>query len=89
EAVTVTEERPIPAAEMPNPVGAILDALPEQILAWYRTEERPVDPEDQAATDAVLDGLGESLLDQFRASRGLPAPLADAIGPDKAAKIAA
>ena len=73
----------------PNPVGAILDALPEQILAWYRTEEPEIDPEAQAATDAVLDGLGESLLDHFRASQDLAAPAVAAAEPDSAAKIAA
>jgi uncharacterized protein (DUF2336 family) len=57
-------------AELPNPVGAILDALPEQILAWYRTEPKEEDPEVQAAMQEVLDGLGADLLDQFRASRG-------------------
>ncbi|MHB2209229.1 DUF2336 domain-containing protein [Methylobacterium sp. CM6257] len=72
-----------------NPVGAILDALPDQILAWYRTEEQPVDPEAQSATDAVLDGLGESLLDHFRASRGLAEPETDGSAPDKVVKIAA
>jgi uncharacterized protein (DUF2336 family) len=87
-AVAAAGEAASDAAAL-NPVGAILDALPEQILAWYRTEERPVDPDTQAATDAVLDGLGDSLLDHFRVSRGLTAPATDADGPDKAAKIAA
>ncbi|MGU3668654.1 DUF2336 domain-containing protein [Methylobacterium sp. A49B] len=89
DAVMVAEDAPATTPEVPNPVGAILDALPEQILAWYRTEERPVDPEEQAATDAVLDGLGESLLEQFRVSRGPIAPAADMGGADTAAKIAA
>jgi uncharacterized protein (DUF2336 family) len=90
EVVTVAEAADAPSeADALNPVGAILDALPEQILAWYRTEERPVDPDTQAATDAVLDGLGDSLLDHFRVSRGLTAPAPTADEPDKAAKIAA
>ncbi|MCJ2095554.1 DUF2336 domain-containing protein [Methylobacterium sp. J-072] len=71
-------------AEVPNPVGAILDALPEQILAWYRTEPKEEDPEVQAAMQEVLDGLGADLLDQFRASRDT----ADA-GSDEVIRIAA
>ena len=74
-------------AKPDNPVGAILEALPEQILAWYRTEEPALDPEAQAATDAVLDGLGDSLLDHFRASQGRAA--VTSVEPDDAAKIAA
>jgi len=90
ETVALVEDRTGPAADTHNPVGAILDALPEQILAWYRTDERPVDPKEQAATDAVLDGLGESLLDHFRASRSLVAPVLEEIGADtKGARIAA
>ncbi|MEE7464878.1 DUF2336 domain-containing protein [Methylobacterium fujisawaense] len=73
-------------AEPVNPVGAILDALPEQILAWYRPEE--VDPEVQAATDFVLDGLGDSILDHFRASRD-PAGPEPAASEDKPERIAA
>ncbi|MEE7494519.1 DUF2336 domain-containing protein [Methylobacterium oryzae] len=73
-------------AEPLNPVGAILDALPEQILAWYRPEE--LDPEVQAATDLVLDGLGDSLLDHFRASQGRAEPDAEQ-GRDKPERIAA
>lgn len=72
------------AAAVPNPVAAILDALPDQILDWYRTEERAVAPEAQAATDAILDGLGASLLDQFRVSRA-----ADGATPDTPVRIAA
>ncbi|MDF2601948.1 MAG: hypothetical protein K0Q54_4771, partial [Methylobacterium brachiatum] len=71
EPVIVADAKGEPAeAELPNPVGAILDALPEQILAWYRTEPKEEDPEVQAAMQEVLDGLGADLLDQFRASRG-------------------
>lgn len=58
-------------AEPLNPVGAILDALPEQILAWYRTDPKEEDPEVQAAMQEVLDGLGADLLDQFQASRSI------------------
>ncbi|WP_279598288.1 DUF2336 domain-containing protein [Methylobacterium sp. J-026] len=76
-------------AEPHNPVGAILDALPEQILAWYRTEEPAVDPATQAATEVVLDSLGDSLLDQFRISRGLDASPADGREPDKVVRVAA
>ncbi|SDO24592.1 Uncharacterized conserved protein, DUF2336 family [Methylobacterium phyllostachyos] len=75
-------------AEPHNPVGAILDALPEQILAWYRTEEPAVDMQAKAATEAVLDGLGDSLLDHFRVSHGLAAKPDAVSGSDKA-KIAA
>ena len=96
EAIAVVRDEPQDAnLDMHNPVGAILDALPEQILAWYRIEEQPVDPEQQAVTEAVLDGLGGSLLDHFRASRGLAAPAAvetaadDSAADDKTAKIAA
>lgn len=77
------------ASESINPVGAILDALPEQILAWYRTEAPASDPAAEAATEAVLNGLGDSLLDQFRASRGVVAPSAGTGEADKADKIAA
>ena len=72
------------AVETHNPVGAILDALPERILSWYRTEPKEQDPEAQAAMDAVLDGLDADLLDQFQASRG-----ATSVGSDEAIKIAA
>jgi hypothetical protein len=48
-----------------------------------------MDPEAQAATDAVLDGLGESLLDHFRASQAPVAPAADGAEPDSVVKIAA
>lgn len=90
ETVDVAHAETHPASAEPhNPVGAILDALPEQILAWYRRDEPAEDPQTRAATDAVLDGLGDSLLDHFRTSRGLPAPEADATEPGKAAKIAA
>ncbi|MCJ2051185.1 DUF2336 domain-containing protein [Methylobacterium sp. J-070] len=90
ETIAVLAEVVPADPEMRNPVGAILDALPEQILAWYRTEERPVDTEAQAVTDAVLDGLGDSLIDLFRSSRSLAGP-ATGVGAadDKAAKIAA
>jgi hypothetical protein len=57
-------------AEPTNPVSAILDALPEQILAWYRPEPQDEDPEVQVAMQEVLDGLGADLLEHFRASRG-------------------
>ena len=77
------------SGEPPNPVGAILDTLPEQILAWYRTEEPAMDPEAQAATEAVLDGLGDSLLDHFRASQPAAEPAADGDEPDTAVAIAA
>lgn len=77
------------SVEPPNPVGAILDALPDQILAWYRTEEPEMDPEAQAATEAVLDGLGDSLLDHFRASQPGAEPAADGDEPDTAVAIAA
>lgn len=80
---------PAAAAEPQNPVGAILEALPDQILAWYKTDEPQMDPEAQAATDAVLDGLGESLLDHFRASQAPAAPAADGAEPDSVVKIAA
>jgi uncharacterized protein (DUF2336 family) len=63
--------------ELPNPASAILDALPEQILAWYRTEPKEEDPEVQAAIQDVLDGLGTDLLDQFRASRSILATESD------------
>ena len=77
------------AAEPNNPVGAILDALPDQILAWYRTEAPIADPKAEAATEAVLNGLEDSLLDQFRASR-ISVPLAFVVSEsDKAARIAA
>ena len=90
ETIVIEEKDPVALEAHPhNPVGAILDALPEQILAWYRTEERPVDPDEQAATDAVLDGLGDSLLDHFRTSRGLAAPVSGESGPEKADRIAA
>lgn len=56
--------------EPANPVSAILDALPEQILAWYRPEPQDEDPEVQVAMQEVLDGLGADLLEHFRASRG-------------------
>jgi hypothetical protein len=48
-----------------------------------------VDPEVQAATDAVLDGLGDSLLDHFRTSHGLAEPRADGGAADKPVPIAA
>ncbi len=76
-------------AEPHNPVGAILDALPEQILAWYRTEEPAVDPATQAATEVVLDGLGDSLLDHFRTSRGLDVSQVDGPESDKVVRVAA
>ncbi|MDE3745405.1 DUF2336 domain-containing protein [Methylobacterium radiotolerans] len=84
-AVPETADVP-PEVEPVNPVGAILDALPEQILAWYRPEE--LDPEVQAATDLVLDGLGDSLLNHFRASQGRAEPEPDASA-DKPERIAA
>jgi uncharacterized protein (DUF2336 family) len=85
EAVaTAADTAGVTDAEAFNPVGAILDALPDQILDWYRTEEHAVDPEVQAATDAVLDGLGESLLDHFRVSRQV-----DGVTPVTTVKIAA
>ena len=76
------------AAEPHNPVGAILDALPEQILAWYRKDEPAMDSQAQAATEAVLDGLGDSLLDHFRTSHGL-APRSEPASECDKAKIAA
>ncbi|SFL97981.1 DUF2336 domain-containing protein [Methylobacterium pseudosasicola] len=85
EVAIVAETESEPATpELPNPIGAILDALPEQILAWYRTEPKEEDPEVQAAMQEVLDGLGADLLDQFRASRDT----ADT-GSDEAIRIAA
>ncbi|MDE4909665.1 DUF2336 domain-containing protein [Methylobacterium sp. 092160098-2] len=88
ESVIVTAVANVPAVAEPlNPVGAILDALPEQILAWYRTEE--LDPATQAATDRVLDGLGDSLLDHFRASQGRAEPDSEEATSDQAARIAA
>ena len=88
ETVIVTAVANVPAVAEPlNPVGAILDALPEQILAWYRTEE--LDPATQAATDRVLDGLGDSLLDHFRASQGRAEPDSEEATSDQAARIAA
>ncbi|MCJ2085309.1 DUF2336 domain-containing protein [Methylobacterium sp. E-005] len=77
------------AVEPSNPVGAILDALPEQILAWYRTEAPVADPEAEAATEAVLSSLEESLLDQFRAGRSAAVLPSEAGSSDKAARIAA
>ncbi|WP_457103902.1 DUF2336 domain-containing protein [Methylobacterium sp. P5_C11] len=90
EPLLVAAAEPEPDAVGPiNPVGAILDALPEQILAWYRPEEPALDPEAQAATDAVLDGLGDSLLGHFRASHGLAEPEAAPEALDKPSRIAA
>jgi len=77
------------AAESNNPVGAILDALPDQILAWYRTEAPVADPKAEAATEAVLNSLEDSLLDQFRASRNSVSPASVEGESDKAARIAA
>ncbi|KAA0124744.1 DUF2336 domain-containing protein [Methylobacterium sp. P1-11] len=85
--VAVADTAEAPAAAPLNPVGAILDALPEQILAWYRPEE--LDPEIQAATDRVLDGLGDSLLDHFRSSHGRAAPQPDEAPVEKPVSIAA
>jgi uncharacterized protein (DUF2336 family) len=69
EHVALAPDQAVATGGPLNPVGAILDALPDQILDWYRTEEPATDPEVQAATDAVLAGLDESLRDLFRASR--------------------
>lgn len=88
--VVVADAAVAPTAVEPNnPVGAILDALPEQILAWYRTEAPAADPATEAATEAVLSSLEDSLLDQFRASRTPVAGPSAEGEPDKAAKIAA
>ena len=73
-----------------NPVGAILDALPDQILERFFAERERVrdgaEPVVAAAPDAaaVLDGLAAGLLAQYRAGRGAGAP-----GSDEALKIAA
>jgi len=88
EAAEIDVAAPDAAAEPHNPVGAILDALPEQILAWYRKDEPAMDSQAQAATEAVLDGLGDSLLDHFRTSHGL-APRSEPASECDKAKIAA
>lgn len=66
-----------PAAETPDagtgrtdPVGAILDALPEQILEWFRAE-RGQGPAE-VVPDAVLDDLDAALIAEYRASRITP-----------------
>lgn len=80
-----------PAAEDAfNPVGAILDALPGQILRRFFAERERVregtvaGAAPVAAAQAVLDGLEADLLAQYRAGRGAGAP-----GSDEALRIAA
>ncbi|MDP4003593.1 DUF2336 domain-containing protein [Methylobacterium sp. NEAU K] len=82
--IAVAAEPPAEPAQPHNPVGAILDALPDQILDWYRTDQPEEDPEVRAATDAVLEALDAGLLDHYRASRGT-----EGGGADEALRIAA
>jgi len=66
-----------PAVEPPaagegrtDPVGAILETLPEQILEWFRSgRDRTA---AQAVPDAVLADLDAALIAEFRASRIAP-----------------
>ena len=72
------EERAEPATDAPfNPVGAILDALPDQILERFFAEreqaranmKRVAEAATVTEADAVLDGLEADLLAQYRAGR--------------------
>lgn len=77
------EQRAEPAVEDAfNPVGAILDALPDQILERFfaereRTREQAkviVEATRTTTTDVVLDGLEAGLLAQYRAGRATTEP---------------
>ncbi|MDP4025799.1 DUF2336 domain-containing protein [Methylobacterium sp. NEAU 140] len=79
-AVAAVPEPALAAADAPfNPVGAILDALPGQILEHFRAERdgvaEPIHPQVEAAA-AVLDGLDADLLAAFRSGRGASEDLA-------------
>lgn len=74
EAATATA----PAVEPPaagegrtDPVGAILESLPDQILEWFRDgRDRKA---EAAVPEAVLSDLDNALIAEFRASRAAPA----------------
>jgi uncharacterized protein (DUF2336 family) len=55
-------------ARRTDPVGAILEALPGQILDWFRTERGQ--PPAPVVPEAVLTDLDSALMAEFRASRG-------------------
>ncbi|MCJ2012545.1 DUF2336 domain-containing protein [Methylobacterium sp. J-076] len=59
-----------PATGRTDPVGAILDALPDQILEWFRIERGQAPAE--AVPEEVFAGLDAALLAEFRASRLAP-----------------
>lgn len=70
----VADRQAEPAADAPfNPVGAILEALPVQILERFFAERERTKRMAEAAsvteTDAVLDGLEAGLLAEYRAGR--------------------
>lgn len=54
-----------------DPVGAILDALPDQILDWFRAE-RGQGPAE-AVPEAIFADLDAAILAEYRASRITPA----------------
>ena len=71
-------ERADAASDPFNPVGDILDALPDQILERFHADRARAEadraagarpPRSRQAAEAVLDGLGADLLAQYRAGR--------------------
>lgn len=58
------------AAGRTDPVGAVLEALPEQILAWFRAE-RGLEPAE-AVPETVFVDLDAAILAEYRASRITP-----------------
>ncbi|MFC6792093.1 DUF2336 domain-containing protein [Methylobacterium komagatae] len=54
-----------------DPVGAILESLPDQIIDWFRKGREPASVE--AVPETILSELDTALIAEFRASRTSPA----------------